>query len=140
MPYPGGVRRVRCALNANGARGNSGCAVRGMVDAATTGGVSAGMGSKEGERPMNTHGRRAWPAAKYLTYGFWRSWILIVYTAPIWSYLTHAPVAGVPSSQMYVWSTLAFSVVSIALGVLHRAGQRWLSNRWVLLAAGMLAA
>ena len=110
-----------------------------MVDAATTGGVSAGMGSKEGVRPMDTHGRRAWPAAKYLTYGFWRSWILIVYTAPIWSYLTHAPVAGVPSSQMYVWSTLAFSAVSIALGVLHRAEQRWLTNRWVMLAAGVLA-
>ena len=32
---------------------------------------------------------RAWPAAKYLTYCFWRSWILVVYTAPIWSYVAN---------------------------------------------------
>ncbi len=88
---------------------------------------------------MGIYGRRAWPAAKYLTYAFWRSWILIVYTAPIWSYLTEAPISGSPVSQMYLWSTLAFSVVSIGLAVLHRAGLRWLANRWVVLAAGLLA-
>lgn len=87
---------------------------------------------------MGVYGSRAWPAAKYLMYAFWRSWILIVYTAPIWSYFTGVPWAA-PATQMYVWSTLAFSVVSVALAVLHRRSGALLANRWVMLGAGALA-
>lgn len=87
---------------------------------------------------MSVYGSRAWPAAKYLMYAFWRSWILIVYTAPIWSYLTGGALPA-PATQMYVWSTLAFSVVSVALAVLHRRGGVLLANRWVMLGAGVLA-
>lgn len=90
---------------------------------------------------MGVYGTRAWPAAKYLMYAFWRSWILIVYTAPIWSYLTGGTPAQspAPATQMYVWSTLAFSVVSIALAVVHRRSRGVLTNRWAMLGVGVLA-
>ncbi len=91
---------------------------------------------------MGVYGTRAWPAAKYLMYAFWRSWILIVYTAPIWSYLTGgtSSQSPAPATQMYVWSTLSFSVVSIALAVAHRRSRGVLTNRCALLAGGSGAA
>lgn len=90
---------------------------------------------------MGIGGRRAWPAAKYLMYAFWRSWILIVYTAPVWSYLTGVlPDQGAGAAAwMYVWSTLAFSVVSLILAVLHRCSSGLLANRWAMLGAGLVA-
>lgn len=91
---------------------------------------------------MGVYGRRAWPAAKYLMYAFWRSWILIVYTAPIWSYLAGGlPLlrGPAPATQMYVWSTLAFSVAAVVLAVLHRRSRALLENRWAMLGAGALA-
>ncbi len=98
-------------------------------------------GTERGSGIVGVYGTRAWPAAKYLMYAFWRSWILIVYTAPIWSYLTGGTPAQspAPATQMYVWSTLVFSVVSIALAVVHRRSRGVLTNRWAMLGVGVLA-
>ncbi|CVH78397.1 transcriptional regulator MalT [Coriobacteriaceae bacterium CHKCI002] len=79
---------------------------------------------------------RTWPAAKYLTYSFWRSWILVVYTAPIWGYLAEGQAASC-SFTMYAWSTVAFAVVAALLALFHERTSDLLSRKRVMCAAGI---
>lgn len=82
---------------------------------------------------------KTWPAAKYLTYSFWRSWILVVYTAPIWSYIANPAQAEACSFGMYVWSTIAFSLLTALIALFHRRTARLLANRFVMCASGVAA-
>ncbi|MBC5585709.1 helix-turn-helix transcriptional regulator [Eggerthella sp. NSJ-70] len=82
---------------------------------------------------------RAWPAAKYLTYCFWRSWILVVYTAPIWSYVAAGTGAASCSFSMYAWSTVAFAAVAALLALFHGQASRLLSRKGVMCAAGIVS-
>ena len=78
-----------------------------------------------------------WPAAKYLTYAFWRSWILSVYTAPIWSIFSAGEVAGSAFLGMYLLSTLAYVVVCILCAVGYRRVAGLLNRRVPMLALGV---
>ena len=78
-----------------------------------------------------------WPAAKYLTYAFWRSWILSVYTAPIWSILAAGEVAAAAFLNMYLLSTLAYVVVCILCAVGYRRVAGLLNRRVPMLALGV---
>lgn len=82
---------------------------------------------------------RAWPAAKYLTYCFWRSWILVVYTAPIWTYVAAGADASLCSFAMYTWSTVAFSLIAALLALFHKRASRLLARRSVMCAAGVVS-
>lgn len=82
---------------------------------------------------------RAWPAAKYLTYCFWRSWILVVYTAPIWTYVAAGADASLCSFSMYTWSTVAFSLIAASLALFHKRASRLLACRGVMCAAGVVS-
>ena len=78
-----------------------------------------------------------WPAAKYLSYAFWRSFVLVCYTAPIWGYL--AAGAEGCSNTMYVFSTIAFAIMAIVYAVFHQQAGKLLFSRAVILGAGILA-
>ena len=78
-----------------------------------------------------------WPAAKYLTYAFWRSWILSVYTAPIWSIFAAGEVAGSAFLSMYLFSTLAYIIVCILCAVGYRRAAGLLNRRAPMLALGV---
>ena len=78
-----------------------------------------------------------WPAAKYLTYAFWRSWILSVYTAPIWSIFSAGEVAGSAFLGMYLFSTLAYIVVCVLCAVGYRRVADLLNRRVPMLALGI---
>ena len=78
-----------------------------------------------------------WPAAKYLTYAFWRSWILSVYTAPIWSIFAAGEVASSAFLSMYLFSTLAYIVVCILCAVGYRRVAGLLNRRAPMLALGV---
>ena len=78
-----------------------------------------------------------WPAAKYLTYAFWRSWILSVYTAPIWSIFAAGEVASSAFLSMYLFSTPAYIVVCILCAVGYRRVAGMLNRRAPMLALGV---
>ena len=78
-----------------------------------------------------------WPAAKYLTYAFWRSWILSVYTAPIWSIFAAGEVAAAAFLNMYLFSTLAYIVVCVLCAVGYRRVADLLNRRVPMLALGI---
>ena len=80
-----------------------------------------------------------WPAAKYLTYAFWRSWILSVYTAPIWSILAAGEVAAAAFLNMYLLSTLAYVVVCVLCAVGYRRVADLLNRRVPMLALGVVS-
>lgn len=82
---------------------------------------------------------RAWPAAKYLTYCFWRSWILVVYTAPIWSYVASEAGSASCSFSMYAWSTVAFAAVAALLALFHERAAVVLSRKGTMCAAGIVS-
>lgn len=88
---------------------------------------------------MNAANTLSWPAAKYLTYGFWRSWILVVYTAPIWGYSYFAGNAGMASYWMYIYSTIACSVAYIVMASQHVKFSRFISNKHFVCTAGLIA-
>ena len=80
-----------------------------------------------------------WPAAKYLTYAFWRSWILSVYTAPIWSIFAAGEVAAAAFLNMYLFSTLAYIVVCVLCAVGYRKVADLLNRRVPMLALGVVS-
>ena len=81
---------------------------------------------------------KQWPAAKYLTYAFWRSWILSVYTAPIWSLFSAGGQAGSPAFLcMYLFSTLAYVIVCLLCAVGYRKAARLLNRQAPMLALGI---
>lgn len=80
-----------------------------------------------------------WPAAKYLTYAFWRSWILSVYTAPIWSIFAAGEMAADSFLSMYLFSTLAYIVVCILCAVGYRRVAGLLNRRVPMLALGVVS-
>ncbi len=80
-----------------------------------------------------------WPAAKYLTYAFWRSWILSVYTAPIWSIFAAGEVASSAFLSMYLFSTPAYIVVCILCAVGYRRAAGLLNRRAPMLALGVVS-
>ena len=80
-----------------------------------------------------------WPAAKYLTYAFWRSWILSVYTAPIWSIFAAGEVAADSFRSMYLFSTLAYVVVCVLCAVGYRKVAGLLNRRVPMLALGVVS-
>lgn len=80
-----------------------------------------------------------WPAAKYLTYAFWRSWILSVYTAPIWSIFAANKVAEAAFLNMYLFSTLAYVVVCVMCAVGYRKVAGLLNRRVPMLALGVVS-
>ena len=82
---------------------------------------------------------RAWPAAKYLTYCFWRSWILVVYTAPIWSYVANGTGSASCSFSMYAWSTVAFALVAALLALFHEKASLVLARKGVMCLAGVIS-
>ena len=82
---------------------------------------------------------RAWPAAKYLTYCFWRSWILVVYTAPIWSYVANGTGSASCSFSMYAWSTVAFALVAALLALFHEKASLVLACKGVMCLAGVIS-
>lgn len=72
---------------------------------------------------------RAWPAASY-----WRSWIFVVYTTPIWGHLAQGQ-AAYRSFTMYAWSTVAFAAVAVLLALFHERTSDLLSRKRVMCAA-----
>lgn len=80
-----------------------------------------------------------WPAAKYLTYAFWRSWILSVYTAPIWSIFAAGEAASSAFLSMYLFSTLAYVVVCVLCAVGYRKVAGLLNRRVPMLALGVVS-
>ena len=80
-----------------------------------------------------------WPAAKYLTYAFWRSWILSVYTAPIWSIFAAGEMAADSFLSMYLFSTLAYVVVCVLCAVGYRKVAGLLNRRVPMLALGVVS-
>lgn len=79
-----------------------------------------------------------WPAAKYLSYGFWRSWILVMYSAPLWGFFSEGAFREA-WRDMYAWSTAAFVVVSVLMAVRYRQTARLLSRPLVMVGFGALA-
>ena len=82
---------------------------------------------------------KAWPAAKYLTYCFWRSWILVVYTAPLWTYVAAGAEASSCSFSMYVWSTVAFALIAALLAAFHKKAAGLLVRKSVMCASGVVS-
>ena len=82
---------------------------------------------------------KAWPAAKYLTYCFWRSWILVVYTAPLWTYVAAGAEASSCSFSMYVWSTVAFALIAAVLAAFHEKAAGLLVRKSVMCASGVVS-
>ena len=81
---------------------------------------------------------KQWPAAKYLTYAFWRSWILSVYTAPIWSMFSAREQTGSPAFLcMYLFSTLAYVIVCVLCAVGYRRVAGLLNCQAPMLALGI---
>ena len=81
---------------------------------------------------------KQWPAAKYLTYAFWRSWILSVYTAPIWGLFAAGDQAGSPAFLcMYLFSTLAYVIVCVLCAVGYRRVAGLLNRQAPMLALGI---
>lgn len=81
-----------------------------------------------------------WPAAKYLSYAFWRSYILAVYTAPIWANLLGGKTDNDCSFWMYVWSTIAFALVTAILAINHKKVGRFLFSSKFMLGCGVVSA
>lgn len=80
-------------------------------------------------------GVAGWSAAKYLSYALWRSWFLVMYSAPVWALLVE-PGSANPSLWMYCVSTVAFIVSSVLLSVFHVKAVKALSLRRVIVACG----
>lgn len=82
-------------------------------------------------------GRFAWPAAKYLSYAFWRAWFLIVASAPLWQ--AFVPSGGVRMGlDVYVASTVLFVAASFLLSFFHTATARLLASKTAVAAFGVL--
>ena len=79
-----------------------------------------------------------WPAAKYLSYGFWRSWILVMYSAPLWGFFADG-LFREAWRTMYAWSTASFVVVSVVLALRYRSASRLLARPLVMMGFGALA-
>lgn len=85
---------------------------------------------------MTTIRYRAWPAAKYLTYCLWRAWILVVYSAPLWTYFGRNDAGAY--HWMYALSTIAFTVVAFALAFRWQASERLLDRNAIMIGAGSI--
>lgn len=90
-----------------------------------------------GNGPRMTGGRLAWPAAKYLSYAFWRAWFLFVASAPAWQGVT-APEGERPGFMLYVVSTSAFVVASLVLSFFHEKTARLLASKTAIVLCGVL--
>lgn len=80
----------------------------------------------------------AWPAARFLSYAFWRAWFLVMYSSPLWASFAF-PHSVDPGRSMYVVSTVCFVVVAIALAAFHGKVAAIFSARRYLIAFGVLA-
>ncbi len=74
-----------------------------------------------------------------MAYAFWRAWILVIYSSPLWANFnnTSDSVAWV---SMYIWSTVAFIVTIVLMAVFYKQGNRIISSSWLNLLAGVLVA
>lgn len=80
----------------------------------------------------------AWPAAKYLSYAFWRAWFLVIYSAPIWGHFAF-PENTEPGFAIYCASTACFAAVSFLFSAFHEKVIVILASKPCMIAFGLLA-
>lgn len=73
----------------------------------------------------------------WMAYAFWRGWILVVYSAPIWANFTNTSDTATWVS-MYTWSTFAFVVTAVLMAVFNEGADRILSSSLLNIVAGAL--
>ena len=74
-----------------------------------------------------------------MAYAFWRAWILVIYSSPLWANFSNTS-DSVAWVSMYIWSTVAFIVTIVLMAVFYKQGNRIISSSWLNLLAGVLVA
>ena len=74
-----------------------------------------------------------------MAYAFWRAWILVIYSSPLWVNFNNTSGSAAWVS-MYIWSTIAFMVTIVLMALFYKQGNRIISNSWLNLLAGVLVA